>query len=550
MQMFNKKIIVDDSFEFENSNDIISALIEKKKIKDISKFLNPDIKNLYDISNIYDIDKAISIVLSSIKDNKKILIYGDYDVDGTTSIAVLYRFLKDNFNNHENVYYEVANRFVGGYGFSKFAAEKCIKDSVDLIITVDCGVSDFNSIHIVKDAGIKVIVLDHHEVNKSKEHPADVVIDFKKDDLQYPFRELSACGVVFKFISAISIKLNKNISEVYKYLDFVCLSTACDIVPLVDENRIIMYHGLKKINSYPSLCLKKMIDLYNISSVSMHDILFKLGPSINSSGRLSSADLSVKFLLEDDEYTAEILAKELIKTNNERKRLCNKIVEEIKSLCDYDKKYTFLFNENWHLGVLGIVASKCIDIKYCPTIIMTKVDENTIVGSARSVKDVDIYSLFERCKDDLINFGGHKMAVGFKLQRNKIEEFRQHFEEEVERSVSIDNLTPTINVDFKIDLKKITKDLFYTLQQFEPFGIGNENPIFASEIVCKRYSIEYNNIVINFVENNIKYYGIGYNLNDKEDILRSGKKFLLIYSYKNIVDDDIILNVHYIVDGY
>jgi single-stranded-DNA-specific exonuclease len=258
--------------------------------------------------------------------------------------------------------------------------------------------------------------------------------------------------------------------------------------------------------------------------------------------------LSVKFLLEDDEYTAEILAKELIKTNNERKRLCNKIVEEIKSLCVYDKKYTFLFNENWHLGVLGIVASKCIDIKYCPTIIMTKFDENTLVGSARSVKDVDIYSLFEKCKDDLINFGGHKMAVGFKLQRNKIEEFRQHFEEEVERSVSIDNLTPTINVDFKIDLKKITKDLFYTLQQFEPFGIGNENPIFASEIVCKRYSIEYNNIVINFVENNIKYYGIGYNLNDKEYILRNGKKFLLIYSYKNIVADDIILNVHDIVD--
>ena len=285
-----------------------------------------------------------------------------------------------------------------------------------------------------------------------------------------------------------------------------------------------------------------MIDAYNLTSIEMHDILFKLGPTINAAGRLDTAKIAVELLLTEDEFEAEQLVKQLIKLNCERKKLCSKIIEDIKPLCENNKKSTVLFNENWHQGVLGISAAKCIGIKYSPTIIMTKAKDH-IVGSARSIDNFDIYSIIERCSDLLLGFGGHKMAAGITLKQENLDLFKKRFEEEVEKETKDIDLSPKINVDFKIDLKDITKEFFYSLERLKPFGIGNEAPTFASVVTCNEYSIEYNTLLIKIKMNNIRYFGLGYDLAEKEFLIADKNPFLLIFELKNIINENIVLNI-------
>ena len=535
---------------YTNGNEILSKILLQRNLKTEEErynFLNPQLKNLYNPLEIDNIDAAVNIILNSLNANEKILIFGDYDVDGTTSIALLFRFFKDHFTYSTNVSYDLADRFEEGYGFSKSAAERAIQAKINLIITVDCGIKDFEAIEIAKKAGIKVLVVDHHEIDETREHPADVVLDLKKKSCKYPFHEFSACGLAFKLICAILIKTNKDFKKAYEYLDLVGLSTACDLVPLINENRILMYHGLKKINKNPILGLQKMIDAYNLTSIEMHDSLFKLGPTINAAGRLDTAKIAVELLLTEDEFEAEQLVKQLIKLNCERKKLCSKIIEDIKPLCENNKKSTVLFNENWHQGVLGISAAKCINIKYSPTIIMTKAKDH-IVGSARSIDNFDIYSIIERCSDLLLGFGGHKMAAGITLKQENLDLFKKRFEEEVEKETKGIDLSPKINIDFKIDLKDITKDFFYFLEQLNPFGIGNEAPTFASVVTCEEYSIDYNTLLIKIDINNVHYLGIGYDLTEKEYLIADKKPFLLIFEFKNIINENIVLNIKEIDD--
>lgn len=530
---------------YTNGNEILSKILLQRNLKTEKErydFLNPQLNNLYNPLEIDNIDAAVNIILNILNNNEKILIFGDYDVDGTTSTALLFRFFKDHFTYSKNVSYDLADRFEEGYGFSKSAAERAIQAKVNLIITVDCGIKDFEAIEIVKKAGIKVLVVDHHEIDETREHPADVVLDLKKKSCKYPFHGFSACGLAFKLICAILIKTNKDFKKAYEYLDLVGLSTACDLVPLINENRILMYHGLKKINKNPILGLQKMIDAYNLTSIEMYDILFKLGPTINAAGRLDTAKIAVELLLTEDEFEAEQLVKKLMKLNCERKKLCSKIIEEIKPLCKNNNKSTVLFNENWHQGVLGISAAKCIGIKYSPTIIMTKAKDH-IVGSARSIDNFDIYSIIERCSDLLLGFGGHKMAAGITLKQENLDLFKKRFEEEVKKEIKDIDLSPKINIDFKINLEDITKDFFYFLEQLNPFGIGNEAPIFASIVTCNEYSIDYNTLLIKIEMNNILYFGLGYDLAEKEFLIADKKPFLLIFEFKNIINENIVLNI-------
>lgn len=530
---------------YTNGNEILSKILLQRNLKteeERDNFLNPQLKNLYNPLEIDNIDAAVNILLNSLNANEKILIFGDYDVDGTTSIALLFRFFKDHFVNSTNISYDLADRFEEGYGFSKSAAERAIQAKINLIITVDCGIKDFEAIEISKKAGIKVLVVDHHEIDETREHPADVVLDLKKKFCKYPFHEFSACGLAFKLICAILIRTNKDFKKAYEYLDLVGLSTACDLVPLIKENRNLMYHGLKKINKNPILGLQKMIDAYNLTSIEMHDILFKLGPTINAAGRLDTAKIAVELLLTEDEFEAEQLVKQLTKLNCERKKLCSKIIEEIKPLCENNKKSTVLFNENWHQGVLGISAAKCIGIKYSPTIIMTKAKDH-IVGSARSIDNFDIYSIIKRCSDLLLGFGGHKMAAGITLKQENLDLFKKRFEEEVEKETKGIDLSPKINVDFKIDLRDITKDFFYSLEHLNPFGIGNETPTFASVVTCNEFSIDYKTLLIKIEMNNVRYFGLGYDLAEKEFLITDKKPFLLIFELKNIINENIVLNI-------
>ena len=509
---------------YTNGNEILSKILLQRNLKTEEErynFLNPQLKNLYNPLEIDNIDAAVNIILNSLNANERILIFGDYDVDGTTSIALLFRFFKDHFTYSTNVSYDLADRFEEGYGFSKSAAERAIQAKINLIITVDCGIKDFEAIEIAKKAGIKVLVVDHHEIDETREHPADVVLDLKKKSCKYPFHEFSACGLAFKLICAILIKLNKDFKKAYEYLDLVGLSTACDLVPLINA--------------------------YNLTSIEMHDILFKLGPTINAAGRLDTAKIAVELLLTEDEFEAEQLVKQLIKLNCERKKLCSKIIEDIKPLCENNKKSTVLFNENWHQGVLGISAAKCIGIKYSPTIIMTKAKDH-IVGSARSIDNFDIYSIIERCSDLLLGFGGHKMAAGITLKQENLDLFKKRFEEEVEKETKGIDLSPKINVDFKIDLKNITKEFFYFLERLKPFGIGNEAPTFASVVTCNEYSIDYNTLLIKIEMNNVHYFGIGYDLTEKGFLVADKKPFLLIFEFKKIIDGNIVLNIKEIDD--
>lgn len=447
-------------------------------------FFRPSLENLYSPFLMKDMDKAVDRLSKSISNNEKILIYGDYDVDGTTAIALLLTFLK-KFSN--NVDYYVPDRYKEGYGVSEKGIDFAIENKFDLMITVDCGIKANKQINRAVQAGIDVIVCDHHEQGSDTPN-AFALLDPKQNKCDYPFKGLSGCGVAFKFLQGFCEKNNiSQFDNLYTLLDFVVVSIASDIVPIIDENRILASFGLKLVNSSPSLgikTLKEFLKLEN-TNIEINDIVFKFAPRINSAGRINSARHAVELLIAENESSALAICEEVEMYNNTRKEIESNITKEALKMIENDDfllnaKSTVLFSEKWSKGVVGIVASSLIETYFRPTIIFTKTGD-MLSGSARSVPGFNLYEAVEHCEDLIESYGGHFYAVGLNIKAENFDAFRKKFNDFVSKNLTKEQSIPSISIDTELNLSDITPKFYRLLQQMGPFGPGNMTPVFMSK---------------------------------------------------------------------
>ena len=447
-------------------------------------FFNPTLNMLHDPFLMKDMDKAVTRLERAIGNEEKIMIYGDYDVDGTTAVALLYKYLK---NKCENPEYYIPDRYTEGYGVSIRAIDYAAENGISLMIVTDCGVKAVEKVRYAKSKGVDVIICDHH--TPGDELPdAVAVLDPQRKDCNYPYRWLSGCGVSFKLAQAYSLRHNLPMSDLYKLLDLVCVSIASDIVPITGENRILAYFGLLQLNQNPSLGLKTILKFSGIDKdLTVNDIVFRIGPKINAAGRVESGNKSVELLIADDEKKAAEVAGSINNFNDLRKKLDHDITEEAleyinQSHYDQTQKATVLYNPNWHKGVIGIVASRLTEYYYRPTVILTE-SNGLATGSARSVEGFDLYYAISQCSEYLENYGGHKYAAGLTLKLENIEPFKAKFQKIVSETITEEMLTPQINIDVQIKLNDITAELYTMIQKFAPFGPNNTIPVFMTDNV-------------------------------------------------------------------
>lgn len=449
------------------------------------RFFHPQLSDLINPFLMKDMDLAVDRLNDAMGHKERILVYGDYDVDGCTSVALVYKFLRQYYSNID---YYIPNRYNEGYGVSKKGISFAKETGVKLIIILDCGIKALEEIAYAKELGIDFIICDHH-VPEEKMPPAVAILNPKRKDDTYPFKHLCGCGVGFKFMQAFAKNNNIPFSRLVPLLDFCAVSIASDLVPVIDENRILAYHGLRQLNKNPSLGLKAIIDTCGLSGreLEMSDIIFKIGPRINASGRMETGKESVDLLVERDFAEAVKAAKHIDEYNEQRKGVdrqmteeANKIVERLEN--QKHQSSIFLYDEHWKKGIVGIVASRLTEIYFRPTIVLTK-DGEYATGSARSVAGFDIYEAIKSCRDLLINFGGHTYAAGVTLKWSKVKEFRKRLQLFVEKHIQPHQQEPILNVDAIIDFKDITKKMHNDLKRFSPFGPNNSKPIFSTEKV-------------------------------------------------------------------
>ena len=453
-------------------------------------FFRPSLEHLHDPFLMKDMDKAVDRLQKAMNDGEKILIYGDYDVDGTTAVALIYTYLK-NFVNKKKIEFYIPDRYEEGYGISYKGIDYAADNGFGLVIVLDCGIKAVEKIEYANQRGVDFIICDHHRPDEVIPN-AVAVLDSKRPDCQYPYKELSGCGVGFKLITALSMRLNRSIEEVYELLDYVAVSIAADIVPITGENRVLAYFGLKQLNKNPRPGIEAVLRQAEQKNalereLTISDLVFLIGPRINAAGRLEKASDSVRLLLATNYDHAEKLATSINDLNSKRREFDNAITEEALQMIDADEKLrnaksTVIFNENWHKGVIGIVASRLTDSYYRPTIVLTR-SGNLITGSARSIKNFDIYDAIDDCSDLLEHFGGHKYAAGLSLKPENLEKFAERFEKYVSEHLEESDLTPELNVDIEMDFTNITPKFVRILKQFAPFGPGNLSPVFLTRNV-------------------------------------------------------------------
>ncbi|MCK4663029.1 MAG: single-stranded-DNA-specific exonuclease RecJ [Bacteroidales bacterium] len=483
----NAEIIEELSKELNINKTLANLLLQRgiTSFQEAKEFFRPDLNLLFDPFLMKDMDLAIDRINEAIENNEKILIYGDYDVDGTTSVALTYTFIN---KLHSNIDYYIPDRYTEGYGISIKGIDFAKENNFTLIIALDCGIKANEKINYAKKYNIDFIICDHH--TPGKEIPdAVAVIDPKRKDCEYPFKELSGCGIGFKLIHAFSIKNNLPIDDIYSYLDLVAVSIASDIVPITGENRILTYYGLERINSTPKIGLKSIIKIAGIENreIFVNDIVFKIGPRINAAGRIESGKTAVKLLIADDENIANSISIAINQNNDTRKDLdraiTNEALETIESSDELiNKKSTVLFNPEWHKGVVGIVASRLIETYYRPTVILTE-SNGFATGSARSVEGFNLYKAIEECSKLLENFGGHMYAAGLTMKIENVEKFQKKFEKVVSKLIKPEQLIAKINIDAEIDLEEITPKFYNILKQFQPYGPENMTPVFFTKQV-------------------------------------------------------------------
>jgi single-stranded-DNA-specific exonuclease len=479
----NKKLQSELSKELNISPILAQLLINRgtKETLNARRFLKADLKDLRDPYIFQDMEKAVDKILKAINNDERILIYGDYDVDGITSVALLFSVLREFTTN---LYYYIPNRFQEGYGLNEEAIDIAFKNNFKLIITVDCGISSIYEIEKANNYGIDVIVTDHHQ--PQKDLPSAIAIINPKCDTNYPFKELAGVGVSFKVAQALYSKLKKNQDDLWSLLDYVALGSIADSVPFIDENRILIKYGLKMLNQTKKEGLKALIieSGVNYGNLGTKEVNFALAPRINAAGRLGDSKLALELLLTNSESKAKYLSRKLSEINKRRKEIGDNILREARKLAskqvkEEDNKVLVLASENWNQGVIGIIASRLVDEFNRPAIVISKKD-GIAKGSGRSINGFHLYNVLELCQDILINFGGHKLAAGITIESNKISEFKSRINEISQDFIKEDDLSPELKIDARISLSNINFGLVKDINILEPFGIGNPQPVFCS----------------------------------------------------------------------
>ena len=468
-----------------NMSPILTLLLIRRGITTESaakRFFRPQLADLINPFLMKDMDIAVDRLNDAMGRKERILVYGDYDVDGCTAVALVYKFLLQFYSNIE---YYIPDRYDEGYGVSKKGIDYAKEQGVKLIVILDCGIKAIDEIAYAKEQGIDFIICDHH-VPDEKLPDAVAILNPKREDDPYPFKDLCGCGVGFKFMQAFAKNNGIPFSRLIPLLDLCAVSIAADIVPVVDENRILAFHGLKQLNQNPSVGLKAIIDICGLNNreLSMSDIIFKIGPRINASGRMENGRESVDLLVEKDLGMALRMAKHINEYNEQRKDIDKQMTEEANQIVarlenQKHQSSIVLYDENWKKGVIGIVASRLTEIYFRPTVVLTR-DGDYATGSARSVTGFDIYSAIKSCRHLLVNFGGHTYATGLTLKWDRIKEFRMAFQQYVDDHILPEQTEANLKIDSVIDFKDITKRLHNDLKKFSPFGPGNPKPLFCT----------------------------------------------------------------------
>ena len=510
-------------------NELLATILVNRNIvqkEDIRLFLNPTRQDFYDPFLITDMEIAIQRIIKAINNKQKVTIYGDYDVDGITSITVLKSFLKD-LGLETSIY--IPNRLEEGYGLNKKAIDKIAQDGCDLMITVDCGISAIEEIEYANFLGIETIVTDHHEPTNELPN-AIAVIDNKRKDSKYPFRELAGVGVVFKVIQALGIKLGLEEETYLKYLDIVCIGTISDIVPLVDENRVIAKLGLMLVKQTRNIGLKSIINSSGYTKIDSNTISFGVAPRINACGRMGKAQEALELLLSTNINEVNILTQKLNEHNRQRQETEKAIFESAINKIQnehLDKNKTIIIGgENWHHGVIGIVSSKITEMYFKPSILLSFEEEGIGKGSGRSIPGFDLHDALTNCSDTIEKFGGHSMAVGITIKKENFKKFKEELESIASKN-HIDEIIPVINIDAKIDLSDIGREMVNSLKQLEPFGEANKMPIFAFKnlkIDSIRALSEGKHLKLTLKDNNNIINAIGFNMGNLVEEYKMGDK--------------------------
>lgn len=523
-------------------NPVLCKLLLERGITsaaEAKRFFRPQLSELHDPFLMKDMSIAVERLNQAMGKKERILVYGDYDVDGTTAVALVYKFLQQFYSNID---YYIPDRYNEGYGVSVKGVDYAYETGVKLIIVLDCGIKAVEEIAYAKEKGIDFIICDHH-VPDDVLPPAVAILNAKRPDATYPYEHLSGCGVGFKFMQAFALNNGIEFNQLTPLLDLVAVSVASDIVPIMGENRVLTYHGLKQLNSNPSVGLKAIIDICGLSEkeITVGDIVFKIGPRINASGRIQNGKEAVELLIEKDFSSALEKANLINQYNETRKDLDKTMTEEANHIVDSleglaDRRTIVIYNEAWHKGVIGIVTSRLTEIYYRPAVVLTRTD-NLATGSARSVSGFDVYKAIENCRDLLENFGGHTYAAGLSMKVENVEEFTHRFETYVSEHILPEQTSAVIDIDAEIDFRDITPKFHADLKKFNPFGPDNHKPVFCTHNVydygtSKVVGRDQEHIKLELVDNksNNVMNGIAFGQSSQARYIKTKRSFDICYT--------------------
>ena len=523
-------------------NPVLCKLLLERGITsaaEAKRFFRPQLSELHDPFLMKDMSIAVERLNQAMGKKERILVYGDYDVDGTTAVALVYKFLQQFYSNID---YYIPDRYNEGYGVSVKGVDYAYETGVKLIIVLDCGIKAVEEIAYAKEKGIDFIICDHH-VPDDVLPPAVAILNAKRPDATYPYEHLSGCGVGFKFMQAFALNNGIEFNQLTPLLDLVAVSVASDIVPIMGENRVLTYHGLKQLNSNPSVGLKAIIDICGLSEkeITVGDIVFKIGPRINASGRIQNGKEAVELLIEKDFSSALEKANLINQYNETRKDLDKTMTEEANHIVDSleglaDRRTIVIYNEAWHKGVIGIVASRLTEVYYRPAVVLTRTD-NLATGSARSVSGFDVYKAIENCRDLLENFGGHTYAAGLSMKVENVEEFTHRFETYVSEHILPEQTSAVIDIDAEIDFRDITPKFHADLKKFNPFGPDNHKPVFCTHNVydygtSKVVGRDQEHIKLELVDNksNNVMNGIAFGQSSQARYIKTKRSFDICYT--------------------
>lgn len=515
---------------------ICSKLVQRgyDTFEKAKQFFRPQLSDLHSPWLMKDMDKAVERILSAIDQQEKILVFGDYDVDGTTSVASMYQFLK---KLSPNIDFYIPHRYREGYGVSKMGIDHAKENGFSLIISLDCGIKSVELIAYAKTLGIDFIVCDHHLPDKELPNAA-AILNAKQEDCPYPYKELCGCGVGFKLMQALSERLQLPDESYLQYLDLVATAIAADIVPMTGENRVLAFYGLKKVNENPCAGIKALMKLAGVQK-EMHitNLVFIIAPRVNAAGRMDDARKAVQLFIEQDEAEALVFAEMLHNDNSERKEADSSITDEALAMIEedtdyHDRKTTVVYQEHWHKGVVGIVASRLLEKHYRPTVVLTKNGDHA-TGSARSVAGFNLYEAIHECREHLLGYGGHFAAAGMTLPIENIDAFASAFEEAVSRRIKPEQLVPEIIIDAEVSFHELTPAFYNILCQMEPFGPENMRPTF---IVKKVRDTGFSKVVkeqhlrFSIKQKDIHLTGIGFNMADKFELLQMNQPLDIVFT--------------------